>query len=83
MKTKHRSSRRQCRQTENVVAGNRDTNIAFGQIPKAWVLNVTKCEVEIPATPNKPKGGSTGLHQIMLSWKIDKATYNTLTLKGY
>lgn len=67
----------------NVVVGNRDTNIAFGQIPKAWVLNVTKCEVEIPATPNKPKGGSTGLHQIQLSWKIDKATYNSLTLKGY
>lgn len=67
----------------NVITGNKDVNVALGQTPMAWVLNVTKREVEIPATPNKPKGGSTGLHKVQLSWNMDKATYNSLTLKGY
>ncbi|GAB6975337.1 hypothetical protein JCM15124A_02440 [Prevotella falsenii] len=67
----------------NVITGNKDTNTALGQTPKAWVLNVNKKEIEIPATPDKAKGKSTGLHQVQLSWKIDKTNYNSLTLKGY
>ena len=67
----------------SVITGNKDVNIAFGQTPNAWILDVNKREAEIPATPEKPKGISTRLQQVQLSWKKDKTNYKSLTLKGY
>ena len=67
----------------NTIAGNKDVYVALGQTPIAWYLTVNKRDVEIPATPEKPNGKSTGLQQVSLSWKSDKATYNSWTLKGY
>ena len=67
----------------NIIAGNKDVYTAMGQTPTAWFLTVNQHEVEIPATPVRPNGESTGLNQVSLSWKSDKATYSSLTLKGY
>ena len=67
----------------NIIAGNKDVNVASGQTPKAWIVGVSKHEIEIPATPNKPKATSTGLHKVELSWEMEKEKYKQLTLKGY
>ncbi len=67
----------------NAIAGNKDILTVLGQTPTAWLLNVNKTEREIPATPDKITGNSTGLRQATLTWAPDKNTYNSLTLKGY
>ena len=67
----------------NIIAGNKDVNVASGQTPKAWIVGVSKHEIEIPATPNKSKATSTGLHKVELSWEMEKEKYKQLTLKGY
>ena len=56
----------------NIIAGNKDVNVASGQTPKAWIVGVSKHKIEIPATPNKPKATSTGLHKVELSWEMEK-----------
>lgn len=67
----------------NVVAGNKDVMTILGEIPKAWMLNVNRKDVFIPATPGRVTGKSTGFRQAAISWKADKTSYESLRLTGY
>lgn len=67
--------------TGKIYSVSADGSIIVGS---NWVLEVNKIEGIV--TPDKPeglKGKTEALHQVELSWTVDKKTYEGLTLESY
>lgn len=67
----------------NVIVGNTDTWMQYGQTPRCWVLQIEKTDIDIPVTPSGVVARSEELGQVRLSWDKDRNTYAGLTLKSY
>lgn len=67
----------------NVIMGNFDTWMMYGQTPKCWVLQLDKTDIDIPATPTGVTGQMEELGQVRLTWNKDTNTYKDIKLKSY